>query len=319
MGCRLPFEVLYLLPYGNVTCCQDWVDREHWLLDESLAPAAVWTAPQFEALRDRVRRGDFGGCQKCVRVTNGDVPESLDGVPARPRHLILCNDLACNLHCWSCREKPIGRTEWYEVREARMLAMLAAYLPTARLVTLLQSGEVFASPMHLRWLYSLRQAEVPELRIELTTNGTLLAQGWDSIQPAHFAIRTVSISVDAATEATYERVRRGGKWAAVQAGMTKAASLRAAGLLDRLQLNFCCSADNFREVPAFVALAATYGADRVQFTMLRRWWHSKGDYQQRSLETPGHPDHAEFARIAADPSLDRHYVDARQLRAAAQI
>lgn len=321
MSCAHPFHSLYVLPDGYSTCCQSWLAKEFWLIDptHTLGPWEAWNHPQFVELRRRVLAGQFRQCATCVRLAGGEVPERLPSpaspvMPHGPRRLVLTDDLVCNLHCWSCRKGPIGRNPKTEaIRERRMLAIADAFKADVRNLVLLQSGEVFASPIHMRLLKSMSQETWPQCQITLTTNGTLMAKRWNEIESCHPLIHGISISVDAATPATYEAVRLGGKWQDVLSGLRLASQLRRDGKIEWLQASFVVQGRNVRDVPLFVDLCESLGVDKCIFTRLTRWWQTEEEWNQRNIASPSHPRHAEYIRVCNDERLRKPFVSATQL------
>jgi molybdenum cofactor biosynthesis enzyme MoaA len=81
-----------------------------------------------------------------------------------------------------------------------------------------------------------------------------------------------SISLDAATEDTYTRVR-GGDWSALLEGLDVIQPWHG----DRLQLNFCIQRDNYQEIESFAQLANQYGAF-IQYQKLMDWGHQSVEW-----------------------------------------
>jgi len=327
MSCHFPFESLYLLPDGFSTCCQSWVNPQAWVIDREhkLGAWQAWNHPNFQELRRRVLFGDWSQCVTCPRVPNNLVPETIadDVQPVMqrgPTRIIITNDLVCNLHCWSCRTAPIGRRRQSEARRERsMIEILDTFRPWITCVRLLQSGEVFASPMHIKWLIHLNPREWrPEFKIELTTNGTLMADKWNTIKNAHPMIGSIAISVDAGTKQTYEKVRRGGKWSDVKQGMELAAQLKRDDRIDTFRLLFCVQSDNFRDIPAYIRMGKALGANSIGLMQLRPWWQSDSQYSAACVANPKNPDHEEYLRILECEELRWPEVEASQLIGAAK-
>ena len=147
----------------------------------------------------------------------------------------------------------------------------------------------------------------------------LLADRWHTIAPAHDRIYRVKMSIDAATPATYETLRRGAKWSDLVRGLDLVRTLRESGRLAEFEATFVTRATNFRDVPAFVDLAIDHGATHVQFILLRQWPHIADDeFQRENLAHPDHPLRAEFEAILQDERLDHPHVHADNLKPALQ-
>ena len=332
-ACLTPFTNFFVMPFQYATCCPAWLDSSaiartvpaEW--DEN--PWHLWNHRAFIALRESVKRGAYEHCRNCIRYVrhnNGladlwqPLPDWANPIMSRgPSHLFLSNEHACNLHCWACRPELVTVTPNRERRRRIMNAVLDAFLPDAEFLSVLHSGEIFASGMHVDLLQRLNEFDNDRLRVELFTNGTLLADRWHTIAPAHDRIYRVKMSIDAATPATYETVRRGAKWSDLVRGLDLVRTLRESGRLAEFEATFVTRATNFRDVPAFVDLAIDHGATHVQFILLRQWPHIADDeFQRENLAHPAHPLRAEFEAILQDERLDHPHVHADNLKPALQ-
>lgn len=319
--CDNPFDTWYVLPSGYTTCCQSWISGDVPVFDgQSLGPWQAWNHPNFVKLRQRMLNRNFSSCKVCPKRMRGwaNKEKENDWKPVMergPRFVWLTNDLACNLHCWSCRKSAIGRdTKTEERRRKSMMAMFNVFKPDIRRVALSQSGEALATPIHMEWLKSIKPEEYKQgLKIRLTTNGTLLTRKWPAIENAHECIDEMVISVDAATKDTYERVRLGGKWEDVKEGLEFASNLRASGHLNHFQTNFVVQEENFHEIPQFIRWCKSMGTDKIGFISLVPWWQSKDAVRARAPAVPSHPKHQEYLKILECEELRLPGVDAPEL------
>ena len=121
---------------------------------------------------------------------------------------------------------------------------------------------------------------------------------------------TIWVSVDAATRATYELVRRGGSFDRLWKNLLFLGKMRAEKRIDLLRLDFVIQALNFREMPEFVDLAKSIGADGVHFLMLRNWGtYAREDYARLNVGSTLHPEHGAFRETLSDPRLSSSFVD----------
>jgi hypothetical protein len=181
-------------------------------------------------------------------------------------------------------------------------------LADAKLLYITGSGDPFGSPFFRRWLQTMKRAPMPALeRIHLHTNGLLWTPRiWETI-PAEIQalVRSATISVDAATPSTYAVNRRGGDFATLLERLDFIAALRREGPLEYLEIHMTVQANNFREMPAFVALGRRFGCDRVAFHQLLDWGSfSPEEFAARAIQRLEHPEHDAFLDTLADPRLD---------------
>jgi MoaA/NifB/PqqE/SkfB family radical SAM enzyme len=125
----------------------------------------------------------------------------------------------------------------------------------------------------------------------------------------HDNIATVLISFDAATPETYVITRRGGNWQWLLDNTARLGELRKTGELNLLRLDFVVQRANYREMPAFVALAKSLGADQVAFSMVLDWgtW-SIAEYEKQCIWKRDHPEFGAFISVLEDPVFDDPFV-----------
>jgi MoaA/NifB/PqqE/SkfB family radical SAM enzyme len=217
-----------------------------------------------------------------------------------PLWIYAANDLSCNLACPQCRPHPI-------ITKNVNLDLLDRYLPTAELVSVLNSGDPFASPRYLELLQSIDPEEYPKLRIELFTNGLLLPRFWPSLFKIHDRITRLRVSIDAATEATYRKLR-GGNWKLLLESLRFIKTLS----VPYVAYNFCAQEENIDEAPDFVDFAIDNGATEAVFNVLRPYSHIQPDSVNRPATKEA------IQQVLADPRMGQPNVHCPMLRAASQ-
>ena len=327
--CKRPFESFELQENGSVyLCCPTWLRTRAGNLHAESA-AEIWNSPAAEAVRAGIHDGSFRHCNHafCPDIQAGTLPlrrdvakeprwrdivrERTTAMPGQPAFVNLSNDKSCNLACPSCRT---GRIQFndgpaYEARLALQRKLEAAFFaePTEQefLVSVTGSGDPFASRIFRDFLFRLDAAKFPGLSINLQTNGTLFTEKtWNNIARLHGHVGSVLVSLDAASEATYAVVRRGGDWGQLMANLDFLAGLRRGRLIRELILYFVVQRANFHEMPDFARLGKRLGADRITFQRAVNWgtW-SRTEYDDQAVWDERHPQHAAFARIMAEPIL----------------
>ena len=123
-------------------------------------------------------------------------------------------------------------------------------------------------------------------------------------------LKIVPVSVDAARAATYENLRRPGKWQKVIEGIDFLAGLRRAGRIRSLRLNFVVQEENLAEVPDFIRLAREWNVDYVWFQKMANYGSfSAGEFRRKDITNPHHPRFSEFLAIFQDPEMQGRDVD----------
>lgn len=297
--CSAPFTQFELTQRLYTPCCSGWLASE---VKPRVAtyPNAIqaWNGPEMVRLRKSIIAGSFEYCQSCPYLRQGtvdterkDTYEPHMRVP--PQLVGIAVDPTCNLHCWSCRDKVIRK----EPKRARRVIsqVLRKWGPGIRDLRF-QRGDAFASPLYRSVLSGMEPAAYPKLTVSVRTNGILIPRYWSKF-PIREQIKSITISVDAATAETYERLRRGATWGQVQEALRFVSRLRESGPVQRLVLRFVTHADNFREMPAFVEMAEEFNADRVHFSLLRQWGLPQAEFDAVDLTRDSHPNREEFLEL----------------------
>ena len=333
--CPNPFRQLDLEEDGAAfACCSAWLptpmgNLKHKSLDE------LWNGQTMQRIRESIYDGSFRYCRhdRCPRIQNNSLPRMEEAeleadigsaikkrsvvLDTPPVFLNLCNDRSCNLFCPSCRTERINYTEGpeYEDRLELQRRLLDPYLlgspEQSFTLSVTGSGDPFASKVFRQQLFELDGDKYPNMRINLQTNGVLLTpKTWRRMHAIHKNIETVFLSIDAATQTTYNITRRGGHWETLMENCTRLGEFRASGQLKFLRFDFVVQLANYAEMPAFVELARTMGADCAYFSRLLDWgtWPRK-EYLQQCVWETSHPQYEDFINVLCNPVLHDTFVD----------
>lgn len=184
----------------------------------------------------------------------------------RPVHVYLQVASACNLDCYMCSEHNRPESE----RHGRGLRSMSPEVfakveseifPWSSRTYIGVGGEPTIIPGFADFV---RRAAQAGQEIHLVTNGTRFENG-DIAEVVARDVAQLFVSMDAATPATYERIRRGAHWDRTIKGMRRLRDLRARAENGgcRLTLSFVLMRSNVRELPAFVDLAHELNAGTV--------------------------------------------------------
>ncbi len=331
--CRFPFEKAEILSNGDVhLCCAGWLPQVVGSVREK-SIAEVWNSAAAQAIRQKIGRGDFSPCRAdlCPHLTslrNAERPAPWSPLVRRtesravdqtvsvesflspesslfPREINCAFDATCNLSCPSCRSDVIAHAadsapaRWSERLVDEILEVLARSPQQLRRLKISGNGDPFASRAYRRLLKSLKAERHPQLRVTLHTNALLFTpERWTEISAAHALIDTIEVSIDAATSATYRRVRRGGEFAQLLPRLAFLAGLRQGRSFRRFILSFVVQQENYREMSAFVDLGRHYQADVILFSQLNDWGSMSPEHFARAaIHRPSHPEYAEYRRL----------------------
>jgi radical SAM protein with 4Fe4S-binding SPASM domain len=185
----------------------------------------------------------------------------------RPVHVYLQIASACNIDCYMCTEhnRPPHLRRGHGLRSLSpgiFEKIEREVLPWSTRLSFGVGGEPTISEHFLDYL--ARGARLGQ-EIHLTTNGTRIEREEVADAIARH-VQRLQISIDAATPATYERIRFGARWTSLRRGLELLQRKRAElGAQNRchLSLTFVLMRSNVDELPDFVELAHAVGADAV--------------------------------------------------------
>lgn len=273
--CRIPFDTLQIDEDGDVQLCDCQLFMPYTIgniYQNTLQE--IWLGEAADRVRQSVADEDFTYCNwACSHLsTLPDRPAELPTVRNFPKTIKLDMDRSCNLKCPSCREGIIieknstkidKQIELYEQIKQWGLAnpdLNLIIIPTA-------IGEIFASHSGLQFLKSLKDYPYDNLKIRITSNGTLIHRNQQLIKDISHLIHSFSISIDAATPETYSVVR-GGDWEELMLGLEFIKS----NINGQLTLSFCIQKNNWQEIELFADLANKFNA-MVSYQKLMDWGH----------------------------------------------
>lgn len=188
----------------------------------------------------------------------------------KQRSLVVRMDITnkCNLRCLHCTliANRNYRGETYGDMPIELFEKIAKEIfPHAHTVALSCEAEPI---MHPHFLDILRIVQkYPGAGYQLITNATLLTE--EKVQALFDSnISTITISIDGATSATFEHVRKGGKWDKVEHGIQlimdkKNALGRGRKQFPHLQISYTLMRSTLNELPAMIELCKKWGVCRL--------------------------------------------------------
>lgn len=324
--CPMPFTHLSTSYKADAfaCCCSAWLPYPVGNVIEAPSADSVWNSEAAQEIRRSVHDGDFRYCSRtlCSYIAARTLPTRSEVedpmlrsyierravvVEERPDMVQMNHDPSCNLACPSCRTSVITagpkEQEIYVDAAERVLLPLLRGMEGQTYIS--GGGEAFASSHYKKILRQLNRREFPGLFVYLISNGQLLTESrWAEFPDLPEMIGMLSISIDAARAATYEQLRRPGKWHVLMRNLEVMARMRAEGAIRVLQINFVVQAENFREIPEFIDLGTRLGVDRIWLQRLTNYGsYAEAIFEDADVTAPQHPDHAELLAIL------RHYVD----------
>lgn len=236
-----------------------------------------------------------------------------------PETLSLGHDSSCNLSCITCR-KDVHFAKDEELLMVNRVTeeVIKNYLSHTKFLILAGNGEVFASPAYKN-IYEASECNPEYIRI--LSNGTLFtSDNWKKFSEGKTAKMMLTVSVDAATEETYRRIRRG-DFVKLKRNMEFASELRKKGELCYFRMNFVVQKENYKEMIPFVEWGEELGVDEVFFTKILNWGtYTPEEFAEVSMmELDGVTPKPELKEICDHPVMHSDIVDMGTIQFAHKI
>jgi MoaA/NifB/PqqE/SkfB family radical SAM enzyme len=267
------------------------------------------TSELAQKIRQSIIDGSYVYCNEklCGVITNNGL-NSIDTVPLNikslfndastfemPHHISFQGDETCNLSCPSCRTH-IKKTPLEQPQEQHRVGKIVSNnlfsKATDQKIKLEVSGtgEVFASPMLMNFVNSIDRSKFPNLELAIGTNGLMCEQNWHRLGNMQASVKKITVSIDASQAATYEKIRRGGKWEQLLQAMKflqNKKHLQGIALHTRMIVQ----QQNYSEIESFYQLCQQFDVDLVEYSRVTNWgtWSQK-EFQFHDVFNPGHPE-----------------------------
>ena len=330
-ACIVPFKHIEIHSQGHVSaCCHTWLPT--WVgnfLTDSVDE--VLNNLGRKRIQEDMRVGEFSHCNDLCPQLNtflngGDfywdiIPiKKLDEtLEYATMNVGFSYDLSCNLQCPSCRNNLIvwrpddpNDEDGQRIKKIheKVKDLVNVLLTQHKIVNLniTGSGDAFASPLYWDYLVELASQPVPEnLRLTLKTNGVMMTEeNWNAIKPLWPIISYIEVSIDAATEPTYQVVRKNGNFKKLQKNLVILDQLIARGnfpALTNWQTNFIVQKDNYVELTDFVKWQLTFESKPLIWTnLISKWYHMTDEkFKYMAIWQDDHPEKQALVEILKDP------------------
>lgn len=303
--CVRPFRDFYIGNRGDVYCCcgggysQTPIGN---LLESSVEE--IWNGGKIQEIRRDMLYGTIQNdyCKNCPAVVNNGlskrIPKWLERVNQKllflPREVNCGYDRTCNLSCPSCRSCKFVATS-SDLDETAIIheKVEKDLLPYVKVVYCSGAGDPFVSQFFRRWFQTLTPEDMPNLeRFVIMTNGEMFTpKMWESMSNMHSMMKSMMVSMDAATPETFSLLRRGGHWDRLQENLRFLATLP----LD-VSLSFVIQRKNYQEMTDFVEITRNFNSRwKAKFSVLVNFGSfTEEEFIREAVHLPEHPEHDDY-------------------------
>jgi MoaA/NifB/PqqE/SkfB family radical SAM enzyme len=170
-------------------------------------------------------------------------------------------------------------------------------VPKADVLRVSSNGDPFFSKYYRELLFEKFNGD----KLDILTNGLLFTkENWAKLKKEGRKI-WLSVSVDAATPETYNKLR-GGNFNVLIKNLEFMSELRNNGEIEGITITFVIQVANFREMKEFVDFGRKINVDNILFGRISNWGHmTDNEFAVMDVYNTDNPCHEEFTELITDP------------------
>lgn len=299
-NCSRPWDTILIDKQGSCYACEctAWLPQSIGNLRVQPLSEIIGSA-MHRHLQDSIEDGTYRYCNQhqCPYIKRGSWPTHR---PYDIQNLRLAIDDSCNLRCPSCRNELIFHQSGKKFRLGKQLAdKVNEWLRefSERLTVHIGSdGDPFASHVYRYFMEHTPQKD--NISYSLLTNGLMLPDFHTKIPHIMPKLKRLGISIDGASERTYEKLRVGGRWIKILHALQQAKLLKEEYRFE-FHLHMVVQKDNWHEMSAMAELAERYNVDQVFLNKIEDWktnldfseqdFTSRADFLKELAKARKHP------------------------------
>lgn len=304
--CKFPFTFTEISKEHQWLCCPSWLPTNIYETNDF---KSNWYSEKSERIRESILDGSYKFCDSinCPNLSELDSGYVNDSVfikkeefnssilsTPKPRTLNMEVDLSCNLKCPSCRPEYINLKENLRGEVDALINDIQINMGSdVEIMTLCGGAEPFFSKSIFNFMRNFDSSKFPNLQhIHLHTNANLWTESnWNRISKIHPFVKSAEISIDAATEKTYNKVRVGGRWSVL---MNNLNFIKNINTINRLRFSFVVQRNNYKEMYSFYEMiqSLTKGTNKkieILFNGITDWGsYTKEEFKKHEVHNPNH-------------------------------
>ena len=290
--CPRPFDTVLIDKQGSCYACecQAWLPQSIGNLQ--LRPLAdILGGDTHRHLQGTIEDGTFRYCNehRCTHLRHG-----MGWDEGRPFQVRLAIDDSCNLRCPSCRNGMIFHKEGSAYRRGIKLADRVndwlATCDTPVQVHIGSDGDPFASHVYRHFMEHTPVRD--NITYTMLTNGLMFQEFHTRVPHVMRGMTQLGVSIDGATQATYERLRLGGRWDKINENLESMRQQKREHGFEFV-MHFVVQRHNYHEMRDIIYLAERYEVDRLWLNKIEDW-NVMSDWSEQDIFNPEHPEHERF-------------------------
>ncbi len=305
--CTVPFKYLELHRDSVYCCCPSWLPNKVGTIENL---DKISESEELKKVQNSILDGSYKYCSKTQcpylseliikgTLTKGFVKKEhfkYDDQKFLPTNLNFNFDRSCNLSCPSCRNFLImADGKEIEIIDDTITKITELYGGSIKMLYLSGSADPFASKSFRKFLLNFDIEKFPNINhIHLHTNGLLLNEKmWKNLSHIHKYIKSIEISIDSATENTYNVLRRGGNWDTLIQNLKFIATTN----IKNKNVSFVVQDTNYQEMEDFYILMSKIFNNQINifYNKIVNWGtFTEGEYKIKKIWDDSHPEYILF-------------------------
>lgn len=305
--CTTPFVYLEAHKGAVYSCCPSWLPNKISTL-ENIKEA--WKSTELKEVQDSILDGSYKYCSKtqCPYLSQLLIEEikpkgfvekehfKIEKYKDGPTNVNFAFDRSCNLSCPSCRSVAyMANGEEIDFIDETIDDIVEIYGKNLEFIYLSGTADPFASKSFRKFLLEFDRIKLPKVNhIHLHTNALLLTEKmWNSLSQIHDLIKTIEISIDAATVETYDIVRRGSNWDGLMKNLEFISTIK----MDNKNVSFVVQDTNYTEMENFYVLMNKIFKNDINvfFNKITNWGtYSNSEFAIKQIWNETHPEFQTF-------------------------
>lgn len=318
--CRVPWETMGVNANGSVFICESpsWVPKFVGNILEVDCVYDVLNSQTAQAIRQEILAGRYYYCNHKISRVLATKHKMINVVPADtqplpyesskstqvtviPRNLIFDFDYTCNFRCPSCRTELINNNKHHVIRpindriSAKIKELVIDQIGSQPVEIRWAGGEPFISEVYVD-LMDYCIASGKNIKHIIQTNGSYLIAKADLLEKLLPHTKELRISFDAATAATYSKIRVGGAWEHLLENVRHVQEqIARLGTKTVVSVDFVVQKDNYKEIPMLRKLCRELGIEKIQYQRMWNWgtWPID-EFNDKNIYNPEHPDYKQL-------------------------
>jgi len=294
--CPRPFDTVLIDKRGSCYACEctSWLPQSIGNLQIKSLETIIGS-DMHQHLQSSIADGTYRYCNehRCSYLKSDAV---LHGRPESIQHLRLAIDDSCNLRCPSCRKNLVFHKDGPAFNLGIKLAdRINEWLNKHQhpiQVHIGSDGDPFSSHVYQHFMEHTPIRD--NIKYSILTNGLMFKDFHHRVPHVINNLQELGVSMDGASEETYEKLRLGGKWGKINENLECISKLKDKHGF-RFILHFVVQKDNYHEMETIIDLGEQYGADRVWLNKIEDWGTSDDFHAQDIWGTPDYQE--QFAKV----------------------